>query len=162
MAKEKDSRLKRAGVSGFNKPKRTPGHKTKSHIVVAKEGDKIKTIRFGQKGAETAGKPKAGESARMKAKRKSFKARHGKNIKKGKMSAAYWADKVKWQNKMPQLGSNEKPVLMSSKKNKGRLYKPSDGGKGSAPRVNIHSKTYRDNWDLIFNKGGKDANKEEK
>jgi len=64
-------------------------------------------------------------------------------------------------NHMPQLGSNEKPVLMSSKKNKGRLYKPSDGGKGSAPRVNIHSKQYRDNWDLIFNKGGKDANKEE-
>ena len=61
---------------------------------------------------------------------------------------------------MPQLGSSEKPVLMSSKKNKGRLYKPSDGGKGSAPRVNIHSKQYRDNWDLIFNKGGKDANKE--
>jgi|TARA_R110000796_G_scaffold48536_1_gene116254 hypothetical protein len=96
MPKEKDSRLKRAGVSGFNKPKRTPGHKTKSHIVVAKQGDKIKTIRFGQKGAETAGKPKAGESDRMKAKRKSFKARHGKNIAKGKMSAAYWADKVKW------------------------------------------------------------------
>ena len=91
-----DSRLKRAGVSGFNKPKRTPSHPKKSHIVVAKEGDKIKTIRFGQKGAETAGKPKAGESARMKAKRKSFKARHGKNIAKGKMSAAYWADKVKW------------------------------------------------------------------
>ena len=96
MPKEKDGRLKRAGVSGFNKPKRTPGHKTKSHIVVAKEGDKIKTIRFGQKGASTAGKPKAGESDRMKAKRKSFKARHGKNIAKGKMSAAYWADKVKW------------------------------------------------------------------
>ena len=64
-------------------------------------------------------------------------------------------------NYMPQLGSNEKPVLMSTKKNKGRLYTPSDGGKGSAPRVNIHSKQYRDNWDLIFNKGGKDANKEE-
>ena len=96
MPKEKDSRLKRAGVSGFNKPKRTPGHKTKSHIVVAKVGDKIKTIRFGQKGAETAGKPKAGESDRMKAKRKSFKARHAKNIAKGKMSAAYWADKAKW------------------------------------------------------------------
>ena len=96
MAKEKDGRLKRAGVSGFNKPKRTPGHKTKSHIVVAKEGDKIKTIRFGQKGASTAGKPKAGESDRMKAKRKSFKARHGKNIRKGKMSAAYWADREKW------------------------------------------------------------------
>ena len=91
-----DSRLKRAGVSGFNKPKRTPKHPKKSHIVVAKEGSKIKTIRFGEKGARTAGKPKAGESSRMKAKRKSFKARHGKNIAKGKMSAAYWADKVKW------------------------------------------------------------------
>jgi len=96
MPKEKDSRLKRAGVSGFNKPKRTPSHPKKSHVVVSKEGDKIKTIRFGEQGAKTAGKPKAGESARTKAKRKSFKARHGKNIKKGKMSAAYWADKVKW------------------------------------------------------------------
>ena len=102
MAKKKDSRLARAGVSGFNKPKRTPNHPKKSHIVVAKEGDKIKTKRFGQQGKKvgtvkgTAGKPKKGESARMKAKRKSFKARHGKNIKKGKMSAAYWADKVKW------------------------------------------------------------------
>ena len=100
--KTKDSRLKRAGVSGYNKPKRTPNHPTKSHIVVAKEGDKIKTIRFGQQGKKvgtirgTAGKPKKGESARMKAKRKSFKARHGKNIKRGKMSAAFWADKVKW------------------------------------------------------------------
>ena len=98
----KDSRLKRAGVSGYNKPKRTPNHPKKSHIVVAKEGDKIKPIRFGQQGKKvgtlkgTAGTPKKGESARMKAKRKSFKARHGKNIKKGKMSAAYWADKVKW------------------------------------------------------------------
>ena len=92
----KDSRLKRAGVSGYNKPKRTPNHPKKSHIVVAKEGSKVKTIRFGQKGAKTAGKPKAGESAKMKAKRKSFKARHAKNIKRGKMSAAYWADKVKW------------------------------------------------------------------
>ncbi len=91
-----DSRLKRAGVSGFNKPKKTPKHPTKSHVVVAKEGDKIKTIRFGEQGASTAGKPKAGESAKMKAKRKSFKARHGKNIAKGKMSAAYWANKVKW------------------------------------------------------------------
>ena len=93
---KKDPRLERAGVSGFNKPKRTPKHPKKSHIVVAKAGDKIKTIRFGQKGASTAGKPKAGESAKMKAKRKSFKARHAKNIKKGKMSAAYWADRVKW------------------------------------------------------------------
>ena len=101
MAKKKDPRLARAGVSGYNKPKRTPGHKTKSHIVVAKVGDKIKTIRFGQQGKKvgtvkgTAGKPKKGESARMKAKRKSFKARHAKNIAKGKMSAAWWADKVK-------------------------------------------------------------------
>ena len=96
MAKQKDPRLARAGVSGFNKPKRTPGHKTKSHVVVAKEGNKIKTIRFGQQGVSTAGKPKAGESAKQKARRKSFKARHGANIKKGKMSAAYWANKVKW------------------------------------------------------------------
>ena len=82
--------------SGFNKPKKTPNHPKKSHIVLAKEGDKIKIIRFGQKGANTAGKPKAGESRRMKMKRKSFKARHAKNIRKGKMSAAYWANKVKW------------------------------------------------------------------
>ena len=91
-----DSRLKRAGVSGYNKPKRTPNHPTKSHIVVAKEGNKIKTIRFGQQGAKTAGKPKAGESRKTKMKRKSFKARHRKNIAKGKMSAAYWANRVKW------------------------------------------------------------------
>jgi len=91
-----DGRLKRAGVSGYNKPKRTPNHPTKSHIVVAKVGNKIKTIRFGEQGAKTAGKPKAGESAKMKAKRKSFKARHRKNIARGKLSAAYWADKVKW------------------------------------------------------------------
>ena len=96
MAKKKDPRLARAGVSGYNKPKRTPSHPTKSHIVVAKEGDKIKTIRFGQQGAKTAGKPKAGESRRIKMKRKSFKARHRKNIIKGKMSAAFWANKVKW------------------------------------------------------------------
>ncbi len=92
----KDPRLERAGVTGFNKPKRTPGHKTKSHVVVAKEGDKIKTIRFGEQGAKTAGKPKKGESQAMKDKRASFKARHAKNIAKGKMSAAYWANKVKW------------------------------------------------------------------
>tara|TARA_R110000787_G_scaffold128943_2_gene240705 strand:+ start:941 stop:1222 length:282 start_codon:yes stop_codon:yes gene_type:complete len=92
----KDPRLQRAGVSGFNSPKRTTGHKTKSHVVVAKSGDQIKTIRFGQQGVSTAGAPKAGESAKQKARRKSFKARHGKNIAKGKMSAAYWADKVKW------------------------------------------------------------------
>jgi hypothetical protein len=91
-----DSVLKRIGVSGYNKPKRTPNHPKKSHVVVAKEGSKVKTIRFGEQGAKTAGAPKAGESERMKMKRKSFKARHGKNIAKGKMSAAYWADKVKW------------------------------------------------------------------
>lgn len=96
MATKKDPRIARAGVSGFNKPKRTPSHAKKSHIVVAKEGDKIKTIRFGEQGAKTAGKPKANESDAMKAKRKSFKARHAKNIDKGKMSAAYWSDKVKW------------------------------------------------------------------
>ena len=93
---KKDPRLARAGVSGFNKPKRTPNHPKKSHIVVAKEGDKIKTIRFGQQGVKTAGKTKTGESKRQKARRKSFKARHGKNIKKGKMSAAWWSAKVKW------------------------------------------------------------------
>ena len=93
---KRDPRLARAGVSGFNKPKRTPNHPTKSHVVVAKVGEKVKTIRFGEQGAKTAGAPKAGESERMKMKRKSFKARHRKNIAKGKMSAAYWADKVKW------------------------------------------------------------------
>ena len=91
-----DGRLKRAGVSGYNKPKRTPNHPTKSHIVVAKSGSTIKTIRFGQQGAKTAGKPKAGESRKTKMKRKSFKARHAKNIAKGVLSAAYWANKVKW------------------------------------------------------------------
>ena len=96
MPVKKDPRLKRAGVSGFNKPKRTPNHPKKSHIVVAKEGSKVKTIRFGQQGASTAGKPKAGESRRIKMKRKSFKARHRKNIAKGKMSAAYWENRVKW------------------------------------------------------------------
>jgi hypothetical protein len=94
--RKKDPRLKRAGVSSFNKPKRTPSHPKKSHIVVAKVGSKVKTIRFGQQGAKTAGKPKAGESAAMKKKRASFKARHRRNIARGKMSAAYWADKVKW------------------------------------------------------------------
>lgn len=91
----KDSRLTRAGVSGFNKPKRTPTHPKKSHVVVAKVGDKVKTIRFGQQGV--SGSPrKTGESAAYAARRKSFKARHASNISKGKMSAAYWADKVKW------------------------------------------------------------------
>jgi len=94
--RKKDPRLERAGVEGYNKPKRTPKHPKKSHIVVAKEGNKIKTIRYGEQGAKTAGDPKKGESAKMKKKRKSFKARHRKNIKRGKMSAAYWADKSKW------------------------------------------------------------------
>lgn len=82
--------------SGYNKPKRTPKHPKKSHVVLAKEGSTIKMIRFGEQGASTAGKPKAGESDKMKKKRASFKARHGKNISKGKMSAAYWANKAKW------------------------------------------------------------------
>ena len=90
-----DARLKRAGVSGFNKPKRTPSHPKKSHVVVAKVGSEVKTIRFGQQGVSGSPK-KAGESAAYAARRKSFKARHAKNISKGKMSAAYWADKVKW------------------------------------------------------------------
>ena len=92
----RDPKLERAGVDGYNKPKRTPNHPTKSHIVVAKEGNRTKTIRFGEQGAKTAGKPKSGESEKVKKKRASFKARHAKNIAKGKMSAAYWADKVKW------------------------------------------------------------------
>ena len=82
--------------AGYNKPKRTPNHPKKSHVVLAKEGSTIKMIRFGEQGASTAGKPKAGESDKMKKKRASFKARHGKNIARGKLSAAYWADKVKW------------------------------------------------------------------
>ena len=90
----KDPRLARVGVSGYNKPKRTPNHATKSHVVVAKEGDKVKTIRYGQQGVSGAGKnPK---TASEKARRKSFKARHAKNIAKGKMSAAYWANRSKW------------------------------------------------------------------
>jgi len=92
--KKPDPRLKRAGVSGFNKPKRTPSHPTKSHIVVAKSGGKIKTIRYGQQGVSGAGKNPT--SKKEKARRKSFKARHAKNIAKGKMSAAYWANKSKW------------------------------------------------------------------
>jgi len=96
MPAKKDPRLERAGVSGYNKPKLTPNHPTKWGIVVAKEGDKVKTIRFGEQGAKTAGKPKKGEYAEMKQKRKDIKSRHGKNIAKGKMSAAYWANKERW------------------------------------------------------------------
>ena len=89
MAAKKDSRLTKAGVSGYNKPKRTPSHPKKSHVVVAKVGDKVKTIRFGQQGVKT--NQTAGQ-------RKAFKSRHAKNIKRGKLSAAYWADKVKWSS----------------------------------------------------------------
>ena len=98
MPSEKDSRLKRAGVSGFNKPKRTPSHPKKSHIVVAKEGDQVKTIRFGQQGVKT--NQTAGQ-------RDAFKSRHGKNIAKGKMSAAYWADKVKWSPSKTKSSSSK-------------------------------------------------------
>ena len=92
---KKDSILKRVGVSGYNKPKLTPNHPTKSHVVVAKEVGKTKTIRFGQQGVSGSPK-KQGESESYRKRRESFKARHSKNIAKGKMSAAYWADKVKW------------------------------------------------------------------
>ena len=95
MVAKKDPRLARAGVSGYNQPKRTPNHPTKSHVVVAKVGEQVKTIRFGQQGVSGSPK-KSGESAAYAARRRSFKARHAKNISKGKMSAAYWADKAKW------------------------------------------------------------------
>tara|TARA_E500000081_G_scaffold130548_1_gene140226 strand:+ start:2106 stop:2393 length:288 start_codon:yes stop_codon:yes gene_type:complete len=91
--KRRASLIKKHKLSGVNKPKRTPSHKTKSHMVLAQEGHKLKLIRFGQQGVSTAGKK---TDAKSKARRKSFKARHGKNIAKGKMSAAYWANKVKW------------------------------------------------------------------
>jgi hypothetical protein len=91
----KDSRLTKAGVSGYNKPKATPNHPTKSHVVVAKSGSQVKTIRFGQQGVSGSPK-KAGESEAYRKRRESFKSRHAKNIAKGVMSAAYWADKVKW------------------------------------------------------------------
>lgn len=93
---KKDPRLARAGVSGYNKPKRTPNHPTKSHVVVAKQGDVVKTIRFGQQGVKGS-PPKKGESKAYAARRRSFKARHAKNIAKGKLSAAFWADLVKWK-----------------------------------------------------------------
>jgi hypothetical protein len=85
---KRDARLDRAGVEGYNKPKKTPSHPTKSHVVVAKSGDQIKTIRFGQQGVQ--GSPEGSK------RNEAFKARHAENIAKGKMSAAYWADKVKW------------------------------------------------------------------
>lgn len=95
MAKKKDPKLERAGVSGYNKPKATPSHPKKSHVVVAKEGAKTKLIRFGQQGVSGSPK-KAGEGESYRKRRESFKARHAKDIAKGKMSAAFWADKVKW------------------------------------------------------------------
>lgn len=95
MPAKRDPRLERAGVEGYNKPKRTPNHPTKSHVVVAKSGDEIKTIRFGQQGV--SGSPRReGESNADKARRESFKARHASNIAKGRLSAAWWADRVKW------------------------------------------------------------------
>jgi hypothetical protein len=96
MPSKPNPAIKRLGLDGYNKPKRTPSHPTKSHVVLAKVGDKTKVIRFGEQGAKTAGKPKAGESEAMKKKRASFKARHAANIKKGKMSAAYWSNREKW------------------------------------------------------------------
>lgn len=90
----KDPRLKRFGLSGYNKPKRTPKHPTKSHVVLAKSGNRVKLIRFGQQGVKGAGKNPRTKSER--ARRRAFKARHAKNIAKGRMSAAYWANKVKW------------------------------------------------------------------
>ena len=98
MAIKKDSRLTKAGVTGYNKPKRTPGHPTKSRIVVAKEGDQIKTIRFGQQGVKT--NQTAGQ-------RKAFKSRHSKNIARGKMSAAFWANKVKWSPSKTKSSSSK-------------------------------------------------------
>lgn len=91
----KDPRIDKLGVKGYNKPKKTPKHPTKSHVVLAKEGDEVKTIRFGQQGV-SGSPPSKGESDADKARRSSFKARHAKNIAKGKMSAAYWSDKEKW------------------------------------------------------------------
>ncbi len=94
--KKPDPRLKAAGVSGYNKPKKTPSHPTKSHVVVAKEGSQVKTIRFGQQGV--SGSPaKKGESAAARKRRESFQARHADNIAKGKLGAAYWSNKVKWK-----------------------------------------------------------------
>ena len=98
MAIKKDARLTRAGVTGYNKPKRTPGHPTKSHVVVAKDGDQVKTIRFGQQGVKT--NQTAGQ-------RKAFKSRHSKNIARGKMSAAFWADKVKWSPSKTKSSSSK-------------------------------------------------------
>jgi len=98
MSKEKDPRLARAGVSGYNKPKRTPNHPTKSHIVVAKSNGKVKTIRFGQQGVKTN---------QTVGQRKAFKSRHAKNIARGPLSAAYWADRVKWSPSKTKSSSSK-------------------------------------------------------
>lgn len=90
-----DARLTKLGLSGYNTPKKTPSHPTKSHVVLVKVGDQVKTIRFGQQGVSGSPK-KLGESEAYKARRESFKARHAGDIAKGKLSAAWWADKVKW------------------------------------------------------------------
>jgi len=95
---EADPRLARVGVSGFNQPKKTPGHAKKSHVVVVKEGGKVKVVRFGEQGAKVN---------QTVAQRKAFKSRHARNINRGKMSAAYWADKVKWS---PGNTVNKKPA----------------------------------------------------
>lgn len=94
----KDSRLKKNNLDGYNRPKRTPSHPTKSHVVLAKQDDKVKLIRFGQQG-KTGSPPRENETQADKSRRASFKARHAKNIAKGKMSGAYWADRVKWSNR---------------------------------------------------------------
>lgn len=98
MSKEKDPRLARAGVSGYNKPKRTSNHPTKSHVVVAKSNGKVKTIRFGQQGVKTN---------QTVGQRKAFKSRHAKNIARGPLSAAYWADRVKWSPSKTKSSSSK-------------------------------------------------------
>ena len=130
MPKKKDPRLARAGVSGYNKPKRTPKHKTKSHVVVAKEGNQIKTIRFGQQG-------KTGDKKNT-ARSRSFKARHAKNIKKGKMSAAYWANKEKWQMGSGKATPVEKWVEYLILRRSNSIY-------AAAKQANVNYHSARDN-----------------
>ena len=95
VPKRVQTQIKKLGLAGVNKPKRTPNHPTKTHVVMAKDGDQYKLIRFGQQGADPK-PPRKGESEADKAKRRSFKARHAANIAKGKMSAAFWADRERW------------------------------------------------------------------
>ena len=98
MVVRKDPRLERAGVTGFNQPKRTPDHPTKSHVVVARDGDTTKMIRFGQQGVRTN---------QTLGQREAFKSRHAKNIAKGKLSAAYWSNKTKWSPSKTQSSSTK-------------------------------------------------------